>query len=74
MLFVRSLLGVNPGRVAFKAASTFVEAAPQSTFSLLPIGINRRWQSTEANPKDVVSCHKMIQQVIYIPTNLFWME
>jgi hypothetical protein len=58
MLFVRSLLGVNPGRVAFKAASTFVEAAPQSTFSLLPIGINRRWQSTEANPKDMVSCIK----------------
>lgn len=56
MSFVRSLLGGIPGKVSFKAASaSFVQAAPQNTFSLLPIGLGRRWQSSETEAKDLVS-------------------
>lgn len=56
MSFVRSLLGGLPGRVSFKAASaSFIEATPQTAFSLLPISMGRRFQSTEVDPKDAVS-------------------
>jgi elongation factor G len=56
MSFVRSLLGGLPGRVTFKAATaSFLEATPQNTFSLLPIAMGRRFQSTEADPTDLVS-------------------
>lgn len=58
MSFVRSLLGGLPGRVTFKAATaSFIEATPQNAFSLLPITMGRRFQSTEADPKDLVSLH-----------------
>lgn len=58
MSFVRSLLGGLPGRVTFKATTaSFIEATPQNTFSLLPITMGRRFQSTEADPKDLVSLH-----------------
>jgi elongation factor G len=56
MSFVRSLLGGIPGRVTFKAVTApFIEATPQNTFSLFPIAMGRRWQSTEAESKDLVS-------------------
>ncbi|KAI8369491.1 translation elongation factor G [Radiomyces spectabilis] len=59
MSFVRSLLGALPARVG--AARTMVTAVtPQSTYSLFPIALGRRFQSTasvadaeNADPKDV---------------------
>lgn len=56
MSFVRSLLGGIPGRATFKAATaSFVDATPQNTYSLFPIAMGRRWQSTETENKDLVS-------------------
>ncbi|KAI8085500.1 translation elongation factor G [Thamnidium elegans] len=60
MSFVRSLLGGLPGKVSFKAASaSFIEATPQNAFSLLPISMGRRFQSTEVDPKDAERLNRL---------------
>jgi elongation factor G len=63
MSFVRSLLGGLPGRVSFKAATaSFAEATPQNAFSLFPITMGRRWNSSEAEAKDLVSVSKKMDK------------
>ncbi|KAI8991470.1 translation elongation factor G [Mycotypha africana] len=60
MLFVRSFLGAAPGRVTLKAVtSSLLELTPKHTFSLLPIAAGRRWQSTEADDKDLERLKKL---------------
>ncbi|CEI91397.1 Putative Elongation factor G [Rhizopus microsporus] len=60
MSFVRSLLGGLPGKISFRVtASSFLEATPHSTFSLFPIGMGRRFQSTEADAKDLDRLKKL---------------
>lgn len=60
MSFVRSLLGSIPGRATFKAATaSFVDATPQNTYSLFPIAMGRRWQSTETENKDLARLQKL---------------
>ncbi|KAI8062372.1 translation elongation factor G [Gilbertella persicaria] len=60
MSFVRSLLGGLPVRATFKAATaSFVEATPQNAFSLFPIAMSRRFQSTEAEAKDLQRLDKL---------------
>jgi hypothetical protein len=55
MFFARSLLGGLPGKASFRAVATsFLEVTPNKTLSLFPLGLGRRFQSTEADPKDLV--------------------
>lgn len=72
MSFVRSLLGGLPGKISFRAtASSFLEATPHSTFSLFPIGMGRRFQSTEADAKDLVRSQHTSLSNIQITNSLY---
>ncbi|KAG1601007.1 hypothetical protein G6F47_004069 [Rhizopus delemar] len=60
MFFARSLLGGLPGKASFRAVATsFLEVTPNKTLSLFPLGLGRRFQSTEADPKDLERLDKL---------------